>query len=264
MAEIQDEIELELPLNENDGLLANTRKVAVVPKPAAIKPTALQSAKRLAKEETQAELKAQKKNKPNIRSKIFQTFICFQTYVRMAETGKVMTTEAQEVWALKMYTSLAEDFVTKSGNSIFTGDLYAVMTEYHVGEFTLNQMMKAKGDELLTGKSVIARGKASKLKVETAIACTAVREELKKNAKVLRPATGEEDADEEVEGMEEPTTTFTNDSGDADGSLFIVRIVQRKTALMYKISTATMVGMAQQNLDQSAPRILELWFLSTS
>lgn len=162
---------------------------------------------------------------PTMRSKVFQSLLCLQIVLRMMASGKVMSAEAQEAFALKMYKDLAEDFVSKS-NSVLTSDLYTVMSEYHMNEFSLTQMMRSKGIELLTGKTIVARGKEAKKKTESAIADPDIRKELKKNAKLLRPAepTGDE-AEGNDEKAEEPNAaSFTYDSGD-DGSLFMGRIL---------------------------------------
>jgi len=121
---------------------------------------------------------------PTMRSKVFQSLLCLQIVLRMMASGKVMSAEAQEAFALKMYKDLAEDFVSKS-NSVLTSDLYTVMSEYHMNEFSLTQMMRSKGIELLTGKTIVARGKEAKKKTESAIADPDIRKELKNNAKLL-------------------------------------------------------------------------------
>jgi hypothetical protein len=45
--------------------------------------------------------------------------------------------------------------------------------------------MRSKGIELLTGKTIVARGKEAKKKTESAIADPDIRKELKKNVKLL-------------------------------------------------------------------------------
>lgn len=225
--------------NENDNVDINndvpTRTIEEVAKQQQKKiEKELKEQKQKAKEKASAEAKLQKQNKPNMRSKAFQKFLCAQVVLQMAETGRMMDANAQEAWALNRYNMLAQDFVTKSIYGSVSGDLFAVMTEYHASEFTFSQMMKGKGDELLTGKNIITRGKAARLEIENFIADEATREEIKKNAKMMRHATGEElsdSGDDDSHHPNEEAFTFTNDSGDPDGGIFLERVAEHLAKL---------------------------------
>jgi len=141
---------------------------------------------------------------------------------RLAPT-KDKNAAAQDIQAMPYYGKLVADFISKKDNCVETGALFSKMKELSGLKVTRAQLEKSKGEKLIDGKGVMAKGKVVRREIEAWIA---KHSHLMQKTHFQKLLSAEEDGQVAPDSEDDPDEyTFEGDSGDTDYSKMLATLL---------------------------------------